>query len=68
VIFSNLWKSFTVPETRVFRATDGENGQTELRWLRRATAVGVGARKNELIFFNRIEIRISEIKIKHKKY
>ena len=22
---SNLWKSFTVPETRVFRAVDGEN-------------------------------------------
>jgi len=44
---TNLWKSFTVPETTVFQAPEGEDlhrfclmhpcdVRTELRWLRRA--------------------------------
>ena len=65
--FSNLWKGFTDPETRVFQAADCEDlviitctffanppvwqtdRRTELRWLRRATAVAVLARKNTVV-------------------
>jgi len=30
---SNLWKSFTVPETRVFHAADGEDPSLHRFWL-----------------------------------
>jgi len=67
MLFPNDYKSFTVPETRVFRAADDENlvilactvgdwstrvtdgwtdRQTELWWLRCATAIAAVARKN----------------------
>ena len=51
---SNLWKSFTVPETKVFQAADGEN-LVILAWTVFAWSTRVTDRQTELRWLRRAE-------------